>query len=394
MNFLVVIIKMEAIVLAGGFGTRLSHIVSDVPKPMAQVNNEPFLKHIFKFLRRNKINKVVLATGYKSEAIEEYFKVNYHGIEIIYSIEDEPLGTGGAIKKAMDYCKDEDIFIINGDTYFDVNLNEMNIFHNKKNSDLTVATKQMNDFERYGNVIFDIDDKILDFQEKSLIKNGNINGGIYLLSKKILNKMIENKFSFEKEFMELMVKENNFYSFKSKGYFIDIGVPEDYYKAQTDFKTFDGNKNKAVFLDRDGTINSDNGYTHKIEDLRFIDGIQDLIKKYNSEGYKVIVITNQAGIAKGYYTINDMHKFHDYMDKQLVKCGAHIDAYYYCPHHPDINGECNCRKPNTGMIEDAIEDFNIDVSKSVLLGDKLTDLEAGEKCGLKNFFINDIFKLK
>lgn len=381
---------MEAIVLAGGFGTRLSHIFSDVPKPMALVNDEPFLKYIFRYLRRNKIDRVVLATGYKSEVIKECFKTNYHGIEIIYSNEDEPLGTGGAIKKALSYCFDDNVFIINGDTYFDVNLHEMYKFHNKKNADLTIATKQMNDFERYGNVVFAEDKRILDFQEKSYRKSGYINGGIYLLSKMILNIIDNDKFSFEKDFMELMVKKDDFYSFNSEGFFIDIGVPEDYYKAQNDFNAFKSNKNKSLFLDRDGTINVDNGYTNKIEDLSFIDGMPELIKKYNIEGYKIIVITNQAGIARGYYTINDMHKFHDYMDEQLEKYGAHIDAYYFCPHHPDINGECNCRKPNTGMIEDAIEDFNIDVSKSILFGDKSKDLEAGKECDIKSYNINMI----
>jgi len=389
-----VTINMEAIVLAGGFGTRLSHIVSDVPKPMATVCNEPFLKHIFKYLRKNKINKVVLATGFKSEIIEKYFKDNYHGIEIVYSVEDKPLGTGGAIKKALNFCSDENIFIINGDTYFDVNLYEMNKFHNIKNADLTIATKQMNDFKRYGNVVFDTKDRILDFQEKMYKESGNINGGIYLLSKKALNSISKSKFSFEKDFMELFIKKNNFYSYNNNSYFIDIGIPEDYYKAQKDFNEINQNKNRALFMDRDGTINIDNGYTYKSEDLKFIDGIPELIKRYNAEGYKIIVITNQAGIAKGYYTINDMHKFHDYMDRQLEKYGAYIDAYYYCPHHPDINGECNCRKPNTGMIDDAIEDFNIDITKSVLFGDKLTDLEAGEKCELKSFYIDEIFKLK
>lgn len=146
--------------------------------------------------------------------------------------------------------------------------------------------------------------------------------------------------------------------------------------------------NKAAFFDRDGTINVEVNYLHKIEDFRFIEGIPELIKKYNDEGYIVIVVTNQAGIARGYYTENEMHKLHRHINQELEKIGAHIDAFYFCPHHPDITGECNCRKPATGMLEQAIMDFDIDVTQSILYGDKPWDIEAGEKCGInKNYLV-------
>ncbi|WP_312647419.1 D-glycero-alpha-D-manno-heptose-1,7-bisphosphate 7-phosphatase [Aminipila sp.] len=140
--------------------------------------------------------------------------------------------------------------------------------------------------------------------------------------------------------------------------------------------------NKAVFFDRDGTINVEINYLHRIEDFRFIDGMSEFIKKWNDWGYKVIVVTNQAGIARGYYTEEDMHKLHAHINKELKKIGAHIDAFYFCPHHPDFTGECNCRKPKTGMIEQAIKDFDIDVSQSILFGDKEWDIEAGKKSGI------------
>lgn len=149
--------------------------------------------------------------------------------------------------------------------------------------------------------------------------------------------------------------------------------------------------NKAAFFDRDGTINVEVNYLHKVEDFRFVNGIPMLIKKYNEEGYKVIVVTNQAGIARGYYTEEDMHKLHKYINEQLALYGAHIDAFYFCPHHPDFTGVCNCRKPKTGMIEQAIADFDIDVKQSILYGDKSWDLEAGEKCGIKSYYIKTVF---
>ncbi|WP_425806385.1 D-glycero-alpha-D-manno-heptose-1,7-bisphosphate 7-phosphatase [Desulfitobacterium sp. Sab5] len=145
--------------------------------------------------------------------------------------------------------------------------------------------------------------------------------------------------------------------------------------------------NKAVFLDRDGTINVDVNYLYRIEDFRFIEGMPQFIKKFNDWGYKVIVVTNQAGIARGYYTEKDMNKLHRFINNELKKIGAHIDAFYYCPHHPDITGPCHCRKPESGMILQAINDFNIDVKQSLLFGDKMWDIESAEKCGIKGFLV-------
>jgi D,D-heptose 1,7-bisphosphate phosphatase len=146
--------------------------------------------------------------------------------------------------------------------------------------------------------------------------------------------------------------------------------------------------NKAAFFDRDGTINVEVNYLYKIEDFKFIDGVPELIKSFNDSGFKVIVITNQAGIARGFYTENDMHKLHKHINRELSKFGARIDAFYFCPHHPDFTGECKCRKPKAGMIEKAIKDFDIDVSKSILLGDKSWDIEAGAKCGIQSYYID------
>ena len=158
------------------------------------------------------------------------------------------------------------------------------------------------------------------------------------------------------------------------------------------------NVNKAIFLDRDGTINVEKNYLYKKEDFEFIDGMPELIKMFNDKGFLVIIITNQAGIARGYYTEEDMHALHKYIDELLLVYGAHIDAYYFCPHHP-INGvgdykiHCNCRKPNTGMLEKAISDFEIDVKTSFLVGDQPWDIEAGEKMGIKSFYVYEINKL-
>ena len=226
---------MEAIILAGGFGTRLSHIISDVPKPMAPVNGKPFLKYVFEYLLKNKVTHAVLAAGYKSECIKDYFGDEYKGISITYSLEDTPLGTGGAIKRAMKFCNEEDVFILNGDTYFGVDLFEMKAFHEMHFSKLTIAVKEFGNFDRYGSVVIE-NDVIKELVEKKPTEYGKINGGTYCLEKEIFDSIRDDAFSFEERVLESGLLD--IYAYTSEAYFIDIGVPEDYYKAQEDLKMF------------------------------------------------------------------------------------------------------------------------------------------------------------
>jgi Nucleoside-diphosphate-sugar pyrophosphorylase involved in lipopolysaccharide biosynthesis/translation initiation factor 2B, gamma/epsilon subunits (eIF-2Bgamma/eIF-2Bepsilon) len=225
---------MEAIILAGGFGTRLSHIIKDIPKPMAFVCKKPFLLYVINDLIKKGIKKIIIAVGYKKEIIKNYFGYEYNNCQIIYSEENEPLFTGGAIKKALGYCKTKNIFVVNGDTFFDVDLKKMFEFHLKKNSYITIACKKMFDFDRYGTVKIE-NGYIKEFKEKSLTKEGYINGGIYVINRECFNYISEKKFSFETDFLEREIKNKSIYSFLSDGYFIDIGIAQDYYKAQEDF---------------------------------------------------------------------------------------------------------------------------------------------------------------
>lgn len=223
---------MEAIVLAGGFGTRLSHIISDVPKPMAPIHDIPFLQYLFDYLVDNKVERVILAVGYKAEVIKAYFGASYRSLALEYSMEDSPLGTGGAIKKAISLCKEKDIFIINGDTYFNVDLKQMGEFHKSNKSVLTVAVKQMQNFDRYGTVVIK-DNYIEQFEEKKPTAEGKINGGIYCIRRDVLDRVDLEQFSFEKIVLESDLV--TIMAFESDGYFIDIGIPEDYFLAQKVF---------------------------------------------------------------------------------------------------------------------------------------------------------------
>lgn len=229
---------MEAIILAGGFGTRLQSVVKDVPKPMADINGKPFLEYLLEYLLAFDISSVIISVGYKQDIIKDYFKESYKGIKIKYSCEDEPLGTGGGIKKALSLSddKEENILVLNGDTFFKVDLNELKTSHNNLTSDISLSLKEMESIDRYGTVKVN-NNIVTSFEEKKFYKKAYINCGVYVIKKNIFdNIQSSNKFSFE-EFLE---KNLNCITIGSQisnnSYFIDIGIPEDYEKAKYDFK--------------------------------------------------------------------------------------------------------------------------------------------------------------
>lgn len=227
---------MEAIILAGGFGTRLRHVVSEVPKPMAPVCGRPFLQFLLDMIARQGVTHAVLAVGYKREVIQRYFGASYSGMHLEYSVEEEPLLTGGAIIQALSKCKEDGVFILNGDTYFDVRIAALQEFAIKNHAELVLAGRRMTDFDRYGTILTDPDGRIRGFVEKQPCSEGVINGGIYFMHRSFLENTKERRFSFEEQVLRQRVSEGKMYAFLSDGYFIDIGIPEDYQKAQDDFR--------------------------------------------------------------------------------------------------------------------------------------------------------------
>ena len=231
----------EAIILAGGFGTRLQSVVNDVPKPMAPINNEPFLNYVFDYLKHFNIEHVVLSTGYLSEKIVEYYKTEYKGIKVSYAKEETPLGTGGGIRLAITKCTTKDILVLNGDSFFDVDINVHYQNHVAKQADCTLALRKADNAARYGTIVLGRENIIESFKEKDNIEQaGLINGGVYILNRELYLKNTEEDitFSIEKDFYERKIKELQIFGFEYAGYFIDIGIPEDYKKAQDDFKGF------------------------------------------------------------------------------------------------------------------------------------------------------------
>lgn len=227
----------EAVILAGGFGTRLQGVLKDLPKPMAPVKNRPFLTYLLDELLLAGFDHVVLSTGYLHQKIEDFFGNQYRELSISYAQENQPLGTGGAIQYAMTFCKSDHVFVFNGDTMFKVDLQKFEQFHLQKNGLLSIVLREVPDVSRYGSVKLDQNGRIISFTEKNAaVGSGFINGGIYLIDRRLFQKFAKpQKFSFEKELMEQHYGEDAFYAFVSDGYFIDIGIPEDYARAQVEF---------------------------------------------------------------------------------------------------------------------------------------------------------------
>jgi len=229
---------MECIILAGGFGTRLQAVIGEYPKCMAPVNGKPFLRYLFDYLIKQNCSRAILSLGYKHEVILDWLQTQTLPFIVDYVIESEPLGTGGGIQLAMKQAHDDTVAILNGDSLFLVNMQELMEFHKNKNAEATLSLKEMQQFDRYGCVNIDETNCIVSFDEKKYHESGLINGGVYIINKAAFqSKKFSEQFSFEKQYLEHYVDKRKFFGYTSDDYFIDIGVPADYARAQEDFKT-------------------------------------------------------------------------------------------------------------------------------------------------------------
>ena len=384
---------MEAIVLAGGFGTRLRPCVENLPKPLAPVCGRPFLAYLLDYLYANGVRRAIISTGYMADEVVKAIGKDYRGMVVDYSHEETPLGTGGGIKKALAMCNDKFALVINGDTFFDVDLFKMRRVHENSGFPITLAAKEIPSAYRSGCIKTECG-RLTGFIEKDIETAGKINGGIYFINKNALDNITEEKFSFEKDVLESGRYEVGV--FESDGYFIDIGIPEAYALAQAEKEKLSSKRiRRAVFLDRDGTINKDTVHLYRKEDFEFLPDADKAIAEIRKKGYLAIVITNQAGIAKGLYSPADADLLHEHINSLLAEKHSVIaDGYYYCPHHPHgviekYHTECSCRKPQPGLILKAVEDFakigiEIDLKNSFMAGNRNSDTLAGLNAGIKN----------
>ena len=373
----------KAVILAGGKGTRLASVVQDKPKPMADIAGLPFLHYMILDLKKKGISQVVLLVGHLKEVIIDYFKDSYHGVDIRYEIELEPRGTGGLIYELAQKW-DESILLINGDTYFDVDIQAMT--PSGREGEVILAVKKVENSDRYGALTI-VNDKIVDFQEKSWIESGYINGGIYYLPRGCFSAYnLAHSFSLEKDFFEAHKDTLSLKPFYSKGYFIDIGIPEDYALAQTAIpRQFIPNIDKSwtLFLDRDGVINEHRpeDYVKNEAEFVWIDGSKEAIRDLSKLFGRIVVVTNQQGIGKGLMSEYDLEKIHWNMQREVEEIGGKIDRVYYCPYVAQVKPKC--RKPETGMAEQAKTDFpEIDFKKSIMIGDSRSDIEFGTRLGM------------
>lgn len=382
---------MEAIILAGGFGTRLRPCVDNLPKPLAPIGGKPFLHYLLDYLYANGVHRAIISTGFMAEAIEKSTGSTYRGMIIDYCREESPLGTGGAIKKALGMCRDKFAVGVNGDSFFDVDLFEMKKFHEASGCSISLASKFIPCAEHSGFIKAE-NGRLCGFREKGVKASGPINGGVYFIEKNAFENIDEEKFSFEKQVLESGLCDIGV--FESDGYFIDIGIPENYRKAEKEKHMLKSKTTRcAVFLDRDGTVNRDPGHLHRKEDFEFLPNAAKAIAEIKKKGYLAIVVTNQAGIAKGLYSPEDAERLHRHIDAELsASYGIIADGYYYCPHHPqavveEYRSECNCRKPQPGLILKAAADFektgiHTDLENSFMVGNKGSDILAGINAGV------------
>lgn len=383
----------EAIILAGGLGTRLREAVPDLPKCMAPVAGRPFLTYVVDALRMQGVRHFVFSLGYKAEVIEAYLKDHYPTLDYTTVVEREPLGTGGAIRLALESARTNDVLIANGDTLFKVDVPVLAAFHRSKHAACTLALKPMQHFERYGVVELDEEGRIISFKEKQYYEEGLINGGMYLLNKlRFLAREFPLKFSFEKDYLEAHYKQGNFYGLSQDHYFIDIGIPEDYHKAQEDLKqsVLDLqriDKSWTLFLDRDGVINDErlNNYVLHWEQFIFSNGVLESFRKLSSKFGRILIVSNQRGVGRGLMTEEALTDIHREMKKEVEQAGGHIDQIYYCI---EVDDKYYGRKPNPGMAYQAKLDFpELDFNRAIMVGNKPSDMRFGRASGLYTVFL-------
>ena len=359
-------------------------------------------------LKRQKLTDIILVIGYLGNVIRDYFQDgSKYGVHISYIEEKELLGTAGSFYYLKDIIQD-DFFLLNGDLIFDVDLHRFMNFHKEKHALATLFTHPNNHPYDSGLIIANDDGTITKWihkeEERGFLRN-RVNAGIHIISPMVLERFTElKKTDLDREVLKPLIPSGRVYAYDSPEYVKDMGTPERYRQVEQDLlkgrvraRNLD-RKQKCIFLDRDGTLNVYKGFLTDIEELELIPGTAEALKCINSSEYLAIVITNQPVIARGECSVQELEEIHNKLETLLGKEGAYIDALYYCPHHPDkgFEGErpeykieCGCRKPKPGMFLKAAEDYNIDLSQSIMIGDGKNDMEAGKAAGCQTILVDE-----
>lgn len=398
---------MKVVIMAGGKGTRMLSIASDIPKPMIPIEGRPVLEREIECLCEQGFTDILITVGHLGNVIMDYFGDGLKfGVHITYYFEKEPLGNAGALFQVKDQLTD-DFLLLNADAMFDIDFNRFVQYHKTHDAVATLFTHPNSHPYDSGVIIADehmaVRKWLAKEDERPEYFKNRVNAGLHVLNKKILEQTVEGgKIDLDRQLLKPLAGTGQMYCYDSPEYVKDMGTPERYYAVCKDFAN--GivkarnlkNRQKAIFLDRDGTINEYVGFLTDIKEFRLLDGVAEAIRKINASGYLAIVVTNQPIIARGEVSFTELQEIHNKMETLLGAEGAYIDAIYFCPHHPDkgFEGErveykisCDCRKPKPGMLLKAAEDFNIDLSRSWMVGDGKNDVEAGKNAGCKTVLI-------
>lgn len=374
----------EALILAGGLATRLGDLALSTPKSLQPVAGRPFLEHIAWNLARHGVTRVVLSLGRLADAFDDVASSGLGaGLDVAIVVEPEPLGTGGAIALAARGLTSDEVLVLNGDTLFDLNYLDIALLRRESGAPVAVALRAVEDSDRFGAVALH-DTRVTAFAEKGSIGPGLVSGGVYAAETEFLRALTVAPHSFETDVLAPLAAEGRLAGREYPGYFIDIGVPDSLEVAQTSVAAW--RAKPLMIFDRDGVLNVDHGHVGTPERFEWVPGAPEAVRAVNDAGFLAAVVTNQAGIAKGYYSESEYRAFERWIAARLADHGAHVDAVYHCPHHPDAEGEygvaCDCRKPAPGMILAALRDLGPDRSRVMLIGDKDTDRRAAEAAGV------------
>ena len=374
----------QAVVLCGGIGSRLGAITRDTPKPLLPVADKPFLERLLFEIHRFGIRRVLFLAAYRAEAIEAFAAEACPrlGIDFEIAVEPDRAGTGGALWHASSHL-DELFLLFNGDSWFDINILDLAL---RLGSDdvLAMAVRHVDDTSRYGSVEL-VGDRVRRFSEKAgLAEPGLVNGGVYV-ARRSLTGYLAPRCSLEQHGLATLAREDRVSGTAYDGFFLDIGLPEELGRAQAAVPA--AQRRAAVFFDRDGVLNEDRGYVGEVARFAWLPGAREAIKALNDRGVLVFVVTNQSGIARGFYGEAAVRDLHHHMQMELRTIGAHIDDFRYCPYHeegvvPAYRRSSQWRKPAPGMILDLLAHWYVDRRRCVLIGDQDHDMTAAAAAGI------------
>lgn len=397
---------MKVVIMAGGMGTRIASVAGDIPKPMIPVMGKPVLEHEIENLRDQGYADILLVIGHLGKIIRDYFgDGRSFGVKISYFEESTPLGTAGAFYYLKESLK-EDFFLLNADAVMDIDFHRMEKFHRTHGGLATVFTHPGSHPQDSTLVVTDADDVVTAWigkDEKRPLLRNRVNAGVHILSPAAVECVSEaRKWDLDREILKPLVGKRAVYAYHSTEYVKDMGTPERLEEVRREFAAgIPAKRNlrisqKAIFLDRDGTLNRYCGYVTRPDRIELLPGVGEALRILNGSEYLAIVVTNQPVIARGECTFRELDAIHAALEMKLAERGAYVDDIFFCPHHPDggypgelarYKVECTCRKPKPGMLFAAAGKYNIDLSASYMVGDSLNDIRAGAAAGCTPVYI-------